>query len=86
MVPPKESTSTPRSRVAWRRVLTERRGGVGEARAIHVQEHVALVGKAGERLNFFRLVNRAHLGGLSNRDDAGLGVVLVTDAVVGVAD
>jgi len=43
-------------------------------------------GEAGERLNLLRLVDRAHFGGLGNRDDAGLGVVFVADTVVGVAD
>ena len=42
--------------------------------------------KAGERLNLFRLVDRAHLGGLRNGNDARLRVMFIADAVVGVAD
>src|SRR5580658_6544031 len=66
--------------------LAERHGGVGNARAIHVQVHVALVGKTGQGTYLFWLVNRAHLGALRNRNNAGLRVVLVANAMVGVAD
>jgi hypothetical protein len=39
-----------------------------------------------ECLNLLRLIDRAHLGALRNRDDAGLRVVLIANAMVGVAD
>ena len=51
-----------------------------------MQKHVVLVGKARERLDFIRLIDRSHLGGLRDGDDAGLGVVFIAYAVVGVTD
>ncbi len=84
LVPPNESTSTPKSRVAWRKRLAETHGGVGKARAVHVQKHFVLVRKAGQRMNLFRLVDRPHLGRLRDGDDARLHVMLVADPMVGV--
>jgi hypothetical protein len=65
--------------------LAETNCGVGDAGAIHVQEHFMFVRELGQRLNFFRLVNRPHFGGLRNRDDTRLHMMLVADAVIGVA-
>ena len=45
-----------------------------------------LMGEPCERSNFFRLIDRPHLGGLCNRNDSRLRVVFVANAVVGVAD
>src|SRR5271163_2813561 len=45
-----------------------------------------LVRETGQRLNFDGRVYRSHLGGLRNRNDAGLRVMLVADTVIGVAD
>jgi len=60
-------------------------GRIGDPRPIHVQEHAVFVGKARQRLNFFGTVYRSHLCGLRDRNDARLRVMLVADAVVGVA-
>src|ERR1700677_998447 len=45
-----------------------------------------LVGEARQRLNFFWTIYRSHLRGLRNRNDTGLRVMLIADAVIGVAD
>ena len=54
-------------------------GGVGEAGAVHVQEHLVLVGELGQGADLLRRVDGAELGGLGDRDDAGLRGVLVAD-------
>ena len=50
--------------------------------AVHVQKHFSLMGKLSQHFDFFRMVDRPHLGGLRNRDDARLHVVLIPDAMV----
>ena len=65
---------------------SEAGGGVGNARPVHVQIHSALVGKMGQGFNFFGPVDRAHLGGLRNGNHSGLHVMLVADAVIGMAN
>ena len=84
-VPPKESTSTPEIARRLPQRLPEAGGGVGDARAVHVQKHFMLMRELGQRLNLFRLVDRPHLGRLRNRDDPRLHMMLVADAVIGVA-
>src|ERR1700741_4202728 len=78
-VPPKERTSTPRSRVAWRRVWPS------APAAFEMQVHVALMGEVGESMNFAGLVDGAHFRGLGNGNDLRLDVMFVANAVVGVA-
>jgi hypothetical protein len=51
-----------------------------------VQQHVSSVGKVGERLDLLQGVERAELGGLGDRDNSGLHVVLVTRAHGGSLD
>jgi hypothetical protein len=51
-----------------------------------VKKHVAFVGEAGQIANLPRRVNGTHFADLSNRDDAGLNVMLVANAVIGMAD
>ena len=86
LVPPKDKhvDAEVARRLAQR--LAQRRGGVGDARAVQVQVHVALVRKARQRLDLSRLVDRAHLGGLRNRNHLRLHVMFVADAVIGVAN
>src|ERR1700739_1625148 len=45
-----------------------------------------VVRKTGEYPDFIGLVQGSHFGGLGNRNDLGLDVMLVADAVVGMAD
>ncbi len=45
-----------------------------------------LMGKTAERLNLFGLINSAHFGGLGNRNDAWLRVMLIADTVISMAD
>jgi hypothetical protein len=67
-------------------ILAEAGGGVGDAGAIDVEKHFVLVGERGERADFIGLIDGAHLGRLRDGDDAGLDVMLISDAVIGVAD
>ena len=45
-----------------------------------------IVGETGKGFNFFGLVHRSHLSALRDRNDPSLHVMLVTDAVIGMAD
>ena len=66
--------------------LSQAGGGVGDAGAVHVQEHAALVCESGQRFYFLRLVHRPHFSGLGDGDDAGLHMVRIIDAMIGLAD
>ena len=66
--------------------LSQAGGGVGDAGAVHVQEHATLVRKAGQGLDFVRLVHGSHFRGLRDGDDAGLHVVRIIDAMVSLTD
>ena len=57
----------------------ERGGGVGQPRAVDVQEHPARVRVVRERGHLLDRVERAELGRLRDRDDPGLDDVLVAD-------
>src|ERR1700730_3623876 len=66
--------------------LPQTRGSVCNAGPVHVQEHPALVSKEGEGAYFGRLVHSPYFSGLRDRDNAGLHVVRIIDAMVGVTD
>ena len=83
-MPPNVSTSTPASMVSARSVATaaaERGRGVGDPGAVHVHPHAEAVGDVADRGDLVGGVDRAQLGALGDRDDAGLGVVRVADEV-----
>ena len=62
--------------------LAEACSGVRYPCAVHVQKHITFVRESGECLDLFRLVHGTHFGGLGNRNDMRLYVVLVADTVV----
>jgi len=57
----------------------ERRGGVGQARTVDVQQQPTAVGEMGERRQLIGAVARPELGALADADDARLHGMLVTD-------
>ena len=61
-------------------------GGVGDAGAVHMQKHAAVVGKAGQDLNLIRLIDSAHFGGLRDRNHPRLNMMLISCAVAGPAN
>ena len=77
LVPPNERMSTPASVVRSRSGRSSAGGGVGEPRAVDVEQHAALVGEVGERADLVGRVHGAELGGVGDRYDARLGGVLV---------
>ena len=85
-VPPKETTSTPASVVISPSAGAERDGGVGQAGAVDVQVHAELVRRVADRPGLLERVDGAELGGLGDRDDAGLDGVLVTAMGLPAAD
>ena len=58
----------------------ERRGGVGEARAVDVEAHPEPVGGIGDRPRLVERVNGPELGRLRDRDEPRLRLVLVAAA------
>ena len=66
--------------------LPQTDGSVCDAGPIHVQEHAAFVRKAGQSFYFAGLIDSAHLSGLRDGNDAGLHVMRVIDAMIGVTD
>src|ERR1700722_17402550 len=64
---------------------SERSGRVGNPGPVHVQKHAILVCKLCEHSNLLGLVDRSHLCRLRDRNDAGLGVMFIADAMVGMA-
>src|SRR5262245_2827368 len=52
--------------------------GVGDARAIHVQQHIVLVRKVGQRFHLIKFVNSSHFCCLRDGDHARLHVMLKT--------
>ena len=64
LVPPNDTTSMPRAPGQVGGLAFERRNGIGQPRAVHVQlEPVALCGHA-DRIQFFQGIDRPHLGRL----------------------
>ena len=85
-VPPNDKTSTPRSRVAWRRVCPSATAAF-EMRAPSMWKiEIAFVRELCERADFVGLIDGASLRRLGDRNDLRLHVMLVADAVVGMAD
>ncbi len=66
--------------------LPQAGGGVGDAGAVHMQKHAALVGKTSQGLDFARLIHRSNFRGLGNGNDSGLHMVRIIDAVVSLTD
>ena len=83
-VPPNESTSTPRSRVACRSVWPRLAAALAIRAPSMCRNILRSCAKSGQRLNLFRLVNRPHFGRLRDRDHPRLHMMLVADPVIGV--
>ena len=59
----------------------ETHSGIRNASAVNMKQHVVVVSEAGECLQFFLRVDRAHFGGLRDGDHARLHVMFVAKRV-----
>ena len=80
-MPPKVRTSTPDVDGELPHVPAEGGRRVGDAGAVEVHLHAVAVRDVDERGDLVGRVERAHLGGLGDRDDPGLHVVDVAEEV-----